>query len=180
MAEFEKELFSNEKMLHQAKRHWIASLLPAVFGAFLFASGLLMGKLRLQIGEDEERSGALLMPVLYLIVSLLLFGLAVRLRASPQLAITNLRVIVIVGLIYSRALTMPITAIEDVRMEQGVFGKMLGYSKITIQRQHHPPLVLWQIQGGDQFRREVLLSKYELARPVKISQGSLGIMRPTP
>ena len=137
--------------------------MPALFGTFLFASSLLINKLYLQVGDDEERSGALLMSIVYLIASLLLLLLVARLRMSPQLAITNLRVIATIGITYTRILTIPITAIEDVRTKQGILGRMLGYSNITIQRRGDPPLVLCQIQGGDQFRREVLLLKYELS-----------------
>lgn len=181
MPEIADVLLSDEKISHQARRHWIASLLSALFGAFLFASGLLIDKLYLQIGGGEERSGALLLSGVYVIASVLLLLLAARLRTSPQLAVTNnLRVIAIFGVTYTRILTIPITAIEDVRTKQGILGRTLGYSNITIQRRGYPPLAFCQIQGGDQFRREVLLLKYELSRAVRIPQGSFGMMRLVP
>jgi hypothetical protein len=180
MPEIADVLLSDEKVIHQVRRHWIAPLLTALFGMFLFASGLLIDKLYLQVGDGEERSGALLMSIVYLIVSALLLLLAVRVRMSPQLAITNLRVIAIIGVAYTRILTIPITAIEDVGTKQGILGRMLGYSNITIQRRGYPPLALCQIQSGDQFRREVLLLKYELSHAVRIPQGSFGMMRLVP
>jgi membrane protein YdbS with pleckstrin-like domain len=180
MPEIADALFSDEKISHQVRRHWIASLLSALFGAFLFASGLLIDKLYLQVGDGEERSGALLMSGVYVVVSVLLLLLAARLRTSPQLAVTNLRVIATFGVIYTRILTIPITAIEDVHTKQGIFGRMLGYTNITIQRRDYPPLVLCQIQDGDQFRREVLLLKYELAHSVRVPQGSFGMVQLVP
>ena len=180
MPEIADVLLSDEKISHQVRRHWIASLLSALFGTFLFASGLLIDKLYLQIGDGEERSGALLMSGVFVIVSVLLLLLAARLRTSPQLTVTNLRIIAIVGVAYTRTLTIPVTDIEDVRTKQGILGRMLGYSNITIQRRGYPPLALCQIQGGDQFRREVLLLKYELSHAVRIPQGSFGMMRLVP
>ena len=180
MADFEKKLSSNEKFLHQANRHWIVAVLPALSGGLLLVSGLLLGKSCLQSNDDDEKSATLLLLALYFLVSVLLFVLAARLRARPHLAITNLRVIIFIGVIYERTLTMLITAIENVRIKQGELGKMLGYSTVTIQRRKCPPLVLRQIQDGDQFRQQVLPLRYELSHPVRIPQGSFGMMRLIP
>jgi hypothetical protein len=180
MADYEKELFSNEKLLCQVNRHRIIAVLPALSGGLLLVSGLLLGKWCLQINDDDEKCATVLLLALCFLVSVLLFVLAARLRARPQLAITNLRVIIFIGVIYERTLTMLITAIEDVHIKQGELGKMLGYSNITIQSRNYPTLLLLYIQGGDQSRRKVLLQRYELGHTVGIPQGSFGMMRLTP
>ena len=110
MPELADVLLSDEKIFHQVRRHWIAPLLSALFGAFLLASGLLIDKLYLQIGDGEERSGALLLSGIYVILRCCCFcwprGFGRHLNWQSH----NLRVIAIFGVTHTRILTIPITA----------------------------------------------------------------------
>jgi uncharacterized membrane protein YdbT with pleckstrin-like domain len=51
---------------------------------------------------------------------------------SSEFAITNKRVIIKVGLISRRTLEMNLPKIETVNVNQGIFGRMLGYGTITV------------------------------------------------
>ena len=53
-------------------------------------------------------------------------------RASSEFAITDRRVIMKVGLISRRTLEMNLSKIESVTVDQGVWGRMLGYGSVTV------------------------------------------------
>jgi len=51
---------------------------------------------------------------------------------TSEFAITTKRVIIKVGLIARRTLEMNMSKIETVNVNQGIFGRMLGYGTVTI------------------------------------------------
>ena len=53
-------------------------------------------------------------------------------RATSEFAITNKRVIIKVGLISRRTLEMNLSKIESVNVNQGIFGRLLGYGTIVV------------------------------------------------
>lgn len=77
--------------------------------------------------------------VLWLMLGLLTFGLTwliaayeyLRLRHIEQ-GVTNKRVIYKTGIISRKSEEMKITSIETVEIDQGVFGRMLGYGNIKV------------------------------------------------
>ena len=53
-------------------------------------------------------------------------------RATNEYAITNKRIIMKEGLISRRTVEMNLTKIESVQVNQGIFGRLIGYGTILI------------------------------------------------
>ena len=53
-------------------------------------------------------------------------------KYTDEFAITNKRVIIKTGLISRRTLEMNLSKIESVKVDQGIFGRILGYGTIVI------------------------------------------------
>ncbi|HVS27327.1 MAG TPA: PH domain-containing protein [Burkholderiales bacterium] len=53
-------------------------------------------------------------------------------RATSEFAITNKRVVIKVGLISRHTLEMNLSKVESVGVDQGIWGRTLGYGSITV------------------------------------------------
>lgn len=53
-------------------------------------------------------------------------------RATSEFAITNKRIIIKVGLISRHTLEMNLSKVESVIVDQGIWGRILGYGSITV------------------------------------------------
>ena len=53
-------------------------------------------------------------------------------QATSEFAITNKRIIIKIGLIARRTLEMNLNKIETVNVDQSIFGRILGFGKITV------------------------------------------------
>lgn len=91
-------------------------------------------------GEEVQYRAKLhwAMYVPYALIALATAGLALPLvlipiirRLTTELAVTNLRVIIKTGLISRRTMEMQRTRIETVSVDQGIFGRMLGYGTVA-------------------------------------------------
>jgi uncharacterized membrane protein YdbT with pleckstrin-like domain len=53
-------------------------------------------------------------------------------QATSEFVITNKRIIIKIGLIARRTLEMNLNKIETVNVDQSIFGRILGFGKITV------------------------------------------------
>ena len=53
-------------------------------------------------------------------------------RAASEFAITNKRIIIKVGLISRHTLEMNLSKVESVIVDQGIWGRIIGYGSITV------------------------------------------------
>src|SRR5260221_134503 len=75
-------------------------------------------------------------------------------RAFSEFAITNRRVIIKVGFISRKTLEMNLSKIESVNVDQGIWGRMLGYGTITIIGTGGTKETFGNISGPLEFRRQ--------------------------
>ncbi len=140
MGYIEKNLMSNERLMYQAKLHWVVFLWPVtwlVIAIILFAAG----------GGAAAVGGLLL---LIAIVS----GIVAFINVSTsEFGVTNKRVMVKVGWIRRNSLEVLLSKVEGIQVSQGILGRILGYGSVTVSGTGGTRDPFHKISGPLEFRR---------------------------
>jgi membrane protein YdbS with pleckstrin-like domain len=152
----EKNLAPGETILHRARYHWVFyrfSIAVLVLAGLLGASSLYAR--RAQAGEEVGRPLALLAAV-FVAIALVSF-LARRVRANvDEFVVTNRRVIRKVGLMAREIQQAPLEKIQDITIEQGVLGRMLGYGTVIVETASEKGMLVFPaIAAPETFRNHV-------------------------
>lgn len=102
------------------RRHWIAYVLPGMIFGLLFIGGI--------IGLFMDGSDGLIA----IIAALVLFGICYLVLHSNYLALREDAIVGKVGLIKTVKMMSPISKVQDVSVRSGLFGKIFGYSTVTV------------------------------------------------
>ena len=130
----DKNLAPGETILYRARYHWVFYRLldrrPPPRGAAFGVAACYS-----QSAQAGKRSAAAAPPVAagFVVVALVAF-LARRFRASlDEFVVTNRRVIRKVGLFAREIQQAPLEKVQDITVEQGAFGRMLGYGTVIVE-----------------------------------------------
>ena len=129
----EKNLVAGENIVYRARYHWVvyrASLLLLLLALLLAASAIYAW--RTAPAENIARGTAL---------AALAFGAASGLAAlvrririsADEFVVTNRRVIRKLGLVSREIEQAPLDKIQDITVEQGFLGRLLGFGSVTLE-----------------------------------------------
>jgi len=129
----EKNLAPGESILYTARYHWVIyrfTIVVLVLAAALGVSALYAG--RAQAGDEVGRPLGYIAAA-FVALALLAF-LVRRFRASQdEFVVTNRRVIRKVGFYAREIQQAPLEKVQDITVEQGVFGRMFGYGTVIVE-----------------------------------------------
>jgi uncharacterized membrane protein YdbT with pleckstrin-like domain len=133
MAYAEKNLAPGERILYRARYHWVFyrfSIAVIVLAAALAAAALYS-----KSAQAWEEVGRPLVWVAAAFVAIALVAFVMlRIRANlDEFVVTNRRVIRKVGVVSREIQQAPIEKIQDITVEQGVLGRMLGYGTAVVE-----------------------------------------------
>jgi len=129
----EKNLAPGETILHRARYHWIFYHLPLL----LLLLAVLLGIASFYATQKAPGEGVArpvgLLALGFAVLAAILF-LARRIRASAdEFVVTNRRVMRKTGLVAREIEQVPVEKIQDVTIEQGVLGRLLGYGTVLVE-----------------------------------------------
>jgi len=150
MSYVENNLLPNEQVNYWAKLHWIIYVWPITFllGAVAVAVSLLF------LGWHGGW-----------IASAILAGIALFCFLPPwvdslasEFAVTNLRVLIKIGLIRRHSLELLLQKVEGIGVDQSLAGRILGYGTITVTGTGGTRESFRRISRPMEFRRQVQAS----------------------
>jgi uncharacterized membrane protein YdbT with pleckstrin-like domain len=130
----DRNLRPGETVIYETRLHWIVmlrSIVQAVISALLAIGVLYYAFNTTGIPDDQlhlMEGGA---AVLVIIAIILLIAGATR-RNATEMAVTNHRVIIKVGLVGRRTIEMLLGKIESIEVKETALGRMLGYGTIVV------------------------------------------------
>ena len=130
----DRNLTDGETIVYEPRLHWIVmirSIVQACIAVLLAAGILYYAFTSAAIPADQlhvMEGGA---AVLGVIAIILLIAGATR-RNATEMAVTNRRVIIKVGLVGRRTVEMLLTKIESIEVKETGMGRMLGYGAIVV------------------------------------------------
>ena len=129
----EKNLAPGESILYRARYHWIFYRFSII--VLVLAAGLWLASRSATQQQAGDQIGRPLgwIAAAFVVIALIAF-LARRFRANmDEFVVTNRRVIRKVGLVSREIQHAPLEKIQDVTIEQGILGRMLGYGTVIVE-----------------------------------------------
>jgi uncharacterized membrane protein YdbT with pleckstrin-like domain len=155
----EKHLLTGEHVVYRSRQHWVVFTGPVL----LLIAGLLP--------LVYSRSNAMLVVASIIAVTALIWITARAIaRASAEFTVTNKRVVVKLGTIRRRAIEMLLSKVEEIAVDQGVIGRVLGYGTLVIVGTGGSKEVFLLISSPLEFRRQVheQIELHEASRPRQV------------
>lgn len=144
MAYVDNHLLTGELVVYRSRQHWVVFIGPVLL--------LAVGLVPLVISRSNP---ALIAATIVSIVALIWLAARAIARASAQFTVTNKRVVVKLGTIRRRAIEMLLTKVEEIAVDQGVVGRLLGYGTLVIVGTGGSKEIFLLITDPLEFRRQV-------------------------
>jgi hypothetical protein len=129
----QSSLVSGERIVYCGRVH-SAILTPGICFFLLATICLLLGaaiKAHSRNLSDTSSTFGFFGVLLYSLSLVVLISELIR-KLTTELAVTNQRVIAKIGLISRRTLEMNIAKVENIQVDQGIFGRIFGFGEITV------------------------------------------------
>jgi membrane protein YdbS with pleckstrin-like domain len=164
-----QNLINDETVTLEAQKHWIAPVRDSLIAALMIIGAAVLRAISPSWDGLFSFVGSL---IDLISVGLFIGGIGwivynVFNWRTARFAVTNLRVMREEGLIKHRSSATMLTSLSDVRTNQGLLGKQLGFGDIVIYSQSGDAGVdrFRSITGPMEFRNAIMAQKTALATP---------------
>ncbi len=161
----EKSLPPGERIVHRVDFNWTFSFFPVLW--FAFGSAPLVMYTMLQFGRgvpfDDLQIGWWFVLGSFLTGALILLNHLVVLWTT-EIAVTTYRFVFKKGFISRSTQEVSLNKIEEIVLEQSVWGRVFGYGKLTIRGTGVGVIELPNVDNPIEVRRVIELAKAELRR----------------
>ena len=160
----EKQLATNEAIVYRTKQHWMAPIFGTVAGVAVLVGGVLLFVFQLTMGTDGF-AGTLRMLAFWASLILVIVGVAMVGYSYIQwwvedYVVTNQKVVKVAGLLRKRTSGAALEKINDVILEQGPLGRMLGYGTLKVSTASDSSDLTYEtMRAPAEFRRAMLDQK---------------------
>jgi uncharacterized membrane protein YdbT with pleckstrin-like domain len=152
----ETNLVAGEKVLFKTRLHWIVMVRSFLLGLLLAAGGLASLIANYYFDLEGGRRQAMLIGGIALVV---LGGISIAYgfvrRNATEVGVTNLRVLIKTGLMKRRSIEVLLSKVESIGVNEGAFGRMLGYGSVIIRGTGGTNETFEKISHPNDFRRQV-------------------------
>ena len=162
----ESLLATNEQILYRTKQHWMAPIFGTIAGVLVLVGGVVLFVVQLAMGTEGLvgvlRTLAFWGSIVLTIVGVGMVGYSYIQWWVEDYAVTNQKVMKVAGLLRKRTSGAALEKINDVIMEQGPLGRMLGYGTLKVATaSDSTDLVYETMRSPAEFRRAMLDQKME-------------------
>jgi uncharacterized membrane protein YdbT with pleckstrin-like domain len=183
----ESQLATNERIVYRTKQHWMAPIFGTVAGVLVLVGGVVLFALHFAMGTDGIvgflRTLAYWASVIMVLVGIGMVGYSYIQWWVEDYVVTNQKVLKVAGLMRKRTSGAALEKINDVIMEQGPLGRMLGYGTLQVSTASDSSDLLYRtMRSPAEFRRAMLDEKqdWEAADARMISAAVREQARPSP
>jgi uncharacterized membrane protein YdbT with pleckstrin-like domain len=162
----ESLLATNESILYRTKQHWMAPIFGTVAGSLVLIGGIALFVFHLTMGTEDFagtlRTLAFWGSLVLLLIGVLMVGYSYIQWWVEDYVVTNQKVVKVAGLLNKKTSGAALEKINDVIMEQGPLGRMLGYGTLKVATaSDSTDLVYETMRSPAEFRRAMLDQKME-------------------
>jgi len=129
MSYVEKNLMPGETVVYRTRLHWIVIFWPIVLSIIFGVAGLVLLARTLAGPRDDsgDRTAMLAGGAILLVVAIISLVVALLKRNATEMAVTDRRVIVKIGVAARRTFEILLSKVESIGVEETFMGRMLGY-----------------------------------------------------
>lgn len=162
----EQMLATNERIVYRTKQHWMAPIFGTIAGVLVLAGGVALFAFHLLMGGDgivgTLRGIAFWIALGLIVVGVLMVGYSYIQWWVEDYVVTNQKVVKVAGLLTKRTSGAALEKINDVIMEQGPLGRMLGYGTLKVSTASDSSDLTYEtMRAPADFRRAMLDQKQE-------------------
>jgi membrane protein YdbS with pleckstrin-like domain len=168
----EKNLVPGENLVYRARYHWViyrSSLLVLLLAVLLALSAAYAWR----VGPDARiaRGTGIAALAFGLIAGLMALVRRIRISAD-EFVVTNRRVIRKVGLVSREIEQAPLDKIQDITVEQGGLGRLLGFGSVTLETASERGSLLFPTIAHPEGLRNALWGHSPSATPAPADQAA--------
>ncbi len=157
MGYVEQNLNPGERILYTTHLHWIV-LFRSIFVDTLFSAAGLALIFWGIAGKHPERGEGQVVGIaglLLLLAGNVILAIAAVRRNATEMAVTDKRVIIKVGVLTKRTVEVFLSKVESVAVEQTLWGRMMGFGSITVRGTGGTNEPFSHVANPLEFRRQV-------------------------
>lgn len=134
MSYVKRHLIPGEELIYETRLHWVVMLGHLLLACLLGAGGIAL----LYYAFTQGDAGGSLLPAMryagwgLLVLALIVVIMGMVRRNATEMAVTNRRVVIKVGLMARKTIEMLLGKVETVEVTEPLMGRMLGYGSILI------------------------------------------------
>lgn len=147
MSRATKGLLAGEEIIYSAKLHWNVYILPYLLMIFM-SFPAMFGYFHFHFRGNVIFIVLACIPVFLLFISFLE-------RNTSEFVVTNMRVVVFVGILSSRSIEIMLSKIESITVDQELAGKFLNFGSLTVNGTGGTKEMFNNIQNPFEFRKRV-------------------------
>jgi uncharacterized membrane protein YdbT with pleckstrin-like domain len=157
MSYIEKNLIAGETVVYTTRLHWIVLVWPIVLGLLFGVPGLvLLGRSITSLGDKSGTSGSMAAGgFVLLLVAGVCIGRGLLKRNATEMAVTDKRLIVKVGVASRRTLELLLSKVESIGVEESVMGRILDYGTVVVRGTGGTPEPFDRMAHPIEFRKQV-------------------------
>jgi len=157
MSYVEKNLIPGETVVYKTRLHWIALLRPILLGLLFGLPGL--GMLVRSMATLGDKSGTsswvFALAFIFLIVSAICVGVGLVRRNAIEMAVTDKRVIIKVGVVSRKTFELLLSKVESIGVNESLWGRMMGYGTVVVRGTGGTPEPFDKVAHPFEFRKQV-------------------------
>jgi uncharacterized membrane protein YdbT with pleckstrin-like domain len=132
----ESLLASNEAIVYRTKQHWMAPIFGTITGVAVLVGGIVLFAFHLTLATDgfggTIRTLAFWAALALIVVGVAMVGYSYIRWWVEDYVVTNQKVVKVEGLLNKRTSGAALEKINDVVLQQGPVGRMLGYGTLRV------------------------------------------------
>jgi uncharacterized membrane protein YdbT with pleckstrin-like domain len=136
--------------------HWVVIFWPIVLSIIFGVAGIVLLARAMSVPQDDSsRIPMLVGGALLLVVALVALTVALMKRNATEMAVTDRRVIVKIGVAARRTFEILLSKVESIGVEESVMGRMLGYGTVVVRGTGGTPEPFDTVAHPLEFRKQV-------------------------
>jgi uncharacterized membrane protein YdbT with pleckstrin-like domain len=160
----ESLLATNEEIVYRTKQHWMAPIFGTVAGVLVLVGGAALFAFHLTMGTEDFagtlRTLAFWAALVLIVVGVAMVGYSYIQWWVEDYVVTNQKVVKVAGLLTKRTSGAALEKINDVILEQGPLGRMLGYGTLQVSTASDSSDLTYEtMRAPAEFRRAMLDQK---------------------
>jgi hypothetical protein len=157
MSYVEKNLMIGETIVYKTRLHWVVIVWPVVLSLLFGVPGLvLLARAMTAANDNSGRSTPMLLAgFILLVVGCVCLGMGLLKRNATEMAVTDRRVIVKVGVATRRTFELLLSKVESIGVEESVMGRILGYGTVVVRGTGGTPEPFDTVAHPLEFRKQV-------------------------
>ena len=157
MSYVEKNLMPGETVVYRTRLHWVVIFWPIVLTILFGVSGLvLLARSMSGAGDTSGKPNPMVVGgIILLVVGFVALVVALLKRNATEMAVTDRRVIVKIGVASRRTFEILLSKVESIGVEESVMGRMLGYGTVVVRGTGGTPEPFDTVAHPLEFRKQV-------------------------